>query len=147
MDGQKFSFRKLKAIDDVDEQNESIHVLRQVITRYMMDASTNLKEMSRVAKNSSSRAYAGHLSEFKHVLNMSNLNLTEYARSFGIYKIVHESMPKYNLAAQQDPKPVKKRPGKDQPQLTPEEEAEQRKLEKKAAFDAKESSELFTRRL
>jgi hypothetical protein len=54
------SFRKLKAISDKDEEQESVHCLRQMITRLMMDDSKNMKELARVAKNSSTRAYAGH---------------------------------------------------------------------------------------
>lgn len=61
----------------------------------MMDQSKGLKELARVAKNSSVRAYAGHSAEFRHIFDIKALNLTEYARSFGIYKVVHESMPKY----------------------------------------------------
>ena len=59
-----------------------------------MDETKNLKEMARIAKNSSSRAYAGHMHPLKRVLALQSLNLTEYARSFGIYKAVHLSMPK-----------------------------------------------------
>ena len=78
----------MRAIEDPDEQMESLHCVRQMLTKLMMDPSTNLKEMARVAKNSSTRAYAGHLKEFRTILNFSDLNLTEYARSFGIYKVV-----------------------------------------------------------
>ena len=53
-----------------------------------------IKDLARVAKNSSTRAYAGHTAEFRSVLNKSELNLTEYARSFGIYKVVHNTMSK-----------------------------------------------------
>jgi hypothetical protein len=88
------SFRKLKAIDDKDEEQESLHCLRQMITRLMMDDSKNMKELARVAKNSSTRAYAGHSQEMRHIFAVQNLNLTEYARSFGLYKSVHDTMPK-----------------------------------------------------
>ena len=53
-----------------------------------------LKELAIVAKNSSIRAYAGHSADFRHIFDVKSLNLTEYARSFGIYKIVHDSMDK-----------------------------------------------------
>ena len=55
----------------------------------MMSDVKGIKDLARVAKNSSTRAYAGHLAEFRKVLNKADLNLTEYARSFGIYKVVH----------------------------------------------------------
>ena len=65
-----------------------------MITSLMMDDTKGLKDKARIAKNSSSRAYAGHSAELRHIFNISNLNLTEYARAFGIYKVVHNSMPK-----------------------------------------------------
>ena len=113
----------------------------------MMDPATNLKEMARVAKNSSTRAYAGHCQEFRQALNFGDLNLTEYARSFGIYKVVFQSMPKNNQAAQQAPEVGKKRKRKDEVSTDPLVAARQAEMEKKAALEAKESSELFTRRL
>ena len=64
-----------------------------------MDEAKGLKDKARIAKNSSTRAYAGHSVELKHIFNIQNLNLTEYARSFGIYKVVHQSMPKSNFVA------------------------------------------------
>jgi len=42
--------------------------------------------LGQLARNSSTRAYAGHSSEFRKVFDMKSLNLTEYARSFGLYK-------------------------------------------------------------
>lgn len=44
--------------------------------------------MATIAKNSSVRAYAGHSHEFRHIFNLKNVNLTEYARSFALYKNV-----------------------------------------------------------
>ena len=60
----------------------------------MLDDSKGFKELAKVAKNSSIRAYAGHSAEFRQIFDVKSLNLTEYARSFGIYKIVHDSMDK-----------------------------------------------------
>jgi len=42
--------------------------------------------MGQTARSSSTRAYAGHSSEMRHIFDMKKLNLTEYARSFGLYK-------------------------------------------------------------
>ena len=73
-----------------------------MLTSLMMStdgAAKGLKDLARVAKNSSTRAYAGHAAEFRSVLNKADLNLTEYARSFGIYKVVHNTMSKSNLPA------------------------------------------------
>lgn len=74
-----------------------------MITRLMMDDSRSFKELARVAKNSSTRAYAGHTSEMRHIFAVQNLNLTEYARSFGLYKTVHDSMPKSHFGKRVKP--------------------------------------------
>jgi len=97
IDAKLVQFRKLKAIDDADEKQESLHCLRQMMTSLMMSDTKGIKDLARVAKNSSTRAYAGHVAEFRSVLNKGDLNLTEYARSFGIYKVVHNTMSKSNL--------------------------------------------------
>jgi hypothetical protein len=52
----------------------------------MVDEGTGLKSMAQIARSSSTRAYAGHSSEMRHIFDFKNLNLTEYARSFGLYK-------------------------------------------------------------
>jgi hypothetical protein len=51
-----------------------------------------LREMGRVARASSTRAYAGHSSSYRHIFDIKNLNLTEYSRSFALYKTVSESI-------------------------------------------------------
>jgi len=89
IDSKLVQFRKLKMIDDIDEKQESLHCLRAMMTTLMMADVKSIKDLARVAKNSSTRAYAGHTVEFRRVLNKAELNLTEYARSFGIYKVVH----------------------------------------------------------
>ena len=76
----------------------------------MMDDTKGLKDKARVAKNSSSRAYAGHSAELRHIFDIANLNLTEYARAFGIYKVVHNSMPKFSLPSKQKSTTLGKRP-------------------------------------
>ena len=48
--------------------------------------------MAVVAKKSSTRAYAGHSSEMRHIFDIKKLNLTEYARSFGLYKQLYMAM-------------------------------------------------------
>jgi hypothetical protein len=88
----------------------------------MMDDSRSFKELARVAKNSSTRAYAGHASEMRHIFAVQNLNLTEYARSFGIYKQVHDSMPKSHFGKRERPekkfgKKKLKDEDKDKPQV------------------------------
>ena len=75
-----------------------------MVTSLMMSDVRGIKDLARVAKNSSTRAYAGHISEFRHVLNKTELNLTEYARSFGIYKVVHNTMSKSNLPPKESAK-------------------------------------------
>ena len=52
----------------------------------MLEESTNLKNLGQTARSSSTRAYAGHNAEMRHIFDMKKLNLTEYARSFGLYK-------------------------------------------------------------
>ena len=52
----------------------------------MLDETTGLKEAGQVARASSTRAYAGHAADMRHIFDMKKLNLTEYARSFGLYK-------------------------------------------------------------
>ena len=52
----------------------------------MLDEATGLKQMGTTARSSSTRAYAGHSSEMRHIFEIKNMNLTEYARSFGLYK-------------------------------------------------------------
>ena len=142
IDPNMVKFRKLKAIEDHDEQQESLHCLRQMMTTLMMSDVKGVKDLARVAKNSSTRAYAGHIVEFRPILNKQDLNLTEYARSFGIYKVVHETMPKNNLHAREerirDSKKGKlgKRPSR-----------EEKKKEEDERAEKTEGSELFTRRL
>ena len=65
--------------------------------------------MARVARNSSTRAYAGHSADFRHIFDIKNLNLTEYARSFGIYKIVHENMIKSKWIDKRDHKRIEEK--------------------------------------
>ena len=104
IDRKLVQFRILKAIEDPDEQQESLHCLRQMLTSLMMSDTKGIKDLARVAKNSSTRAYAGHSADFRSVLKKADLNLTEYARSFGIYKVVHNTMSKSNLPPKESPK-------------------------------------------
>jgi len=41
----KFKFRKLVNIEDKDEQQESLHAIRQLLTSIMVDEGTGLKSM------------------------------------------------------------------------------------------------------
>ncbi len=80
-------FKLLKNIEDLDEQQEAIHRLRQIVRHTMAsNDSLNLINMAQIAKNSSTRAYTGHAHEMRSIFDINNLNLTEYARSFGLYK-------------------------------------------------------------
>ena len=90
----KYKFRKLVNIDGTDEQQESLHAIRQLLTSIMLDESTSLKVMGQTARSSSTRAYAGHSSEMRHIFDMKKLNLTEYARSFGLYKQLYLAIQK-----------------------------------------------------
>ena len=91
--GVEIRFKLLKNIEDADEQQESLHRLRQIV-RYTMSAneSLNLVNMAQIAKNSSTRAYTGHSAEVRHIFDINNLNLTEFARSFGLYKNVAQQV-------------------------------------------------------
>ena len=82
----KYKFRKLVNIEAEDEQQESLHAIRQYLTGLMMDEATGLKSLATVARSSSTRAYSGHSAEMRHVFDFKKLNLTEFARSFGLYK-------------------------------------------------------------
>lgn len=62
--------------------------MRQLLTKVMLDETLGFKELARVARSSSTRAYAGHSADFRHIFDIKRLNLTEYARSFGIYRVV-----------------------------------------------------------
>ena len=110
-----------------------------MLTTLMMKDVKGIKDLARVAKNSSTRAYAGHIAEFRHVLNKADLNLTEYARSFGIYKVVHQTMSKSNLP----PKESSQKKGL----LGKRKREEKEKTEEANKKEAGEGSELFTRRL
>jgi len=65
---------------------ESLHAIRQKLTAIMLDEETGLKTLGQTARASSTRAYAGHSAEMRHIFDTKALNLTEYARSFGLYK-------------------------------------------------------------
>ena len=60
----------------------------------MVEESTGLRSMGQIARSSSTRAYAGHSSEMRHIFDIKSLNLTEYARSFGLYKQLYMSAKK-----------------------------------------------------
>lgn len=74
----------------------------------------NLINMAQIAKNSSTRAYTGHSSEMRSVFDINNLNLTEFARSFGLYKNIAQKVTistKHHAAAEK--KDTKKKLFKD----------------------------------
>ena len=50
-----------------------------------MVSNANIVRKGDIAKKSSTRAYAGHSSQLRHIFDIHNLNLTQYARSFGLY--------------------------------------------------------------
>ena len=60
----------------------------------MLDEKTGLKTLGQTARASSTRAYAGHSAEMRHIFDTKALNLTEYARSFGLYKQLYLVMQK-----------------------------------------------------
>ena len=117
------------------------------MTSLMMSDVKGIKDLARVAKNSSTRAYAGHLAEFRKVLNKNDLNLTEYARSFGIYKVVHQTMSKSNLPPKESSKKtgaIGKRPREDDSKAKG---ASGESAAENSTGTALEGSELFTKRL
>ena len=66
---------------------EQIHRLRQFVRHTMgSNEALNLINMAQIAKNSSTRAYTGHAHEMRAIFDINKLNLTEYARAFGLYK-------------------------------------------------------------
>lgn len=69
-DNLKYKFRKLVNIEDKDEQQESLHAIRERLTSTMLDETTTLKQMGQVARSSSTRAYAGHSTEMRHIFDI-----------------------------------------------------------------------------
>mmetsp|Transcript_23460 Transcript_23460/g.23115 ORF Transcript_23460/g.23115 Transcript_23460/m.23115 type:complete len:101 (-) Transcript_23460:272-574(-) len=84
------SFKILKNIEDEDEKQEQVHALRALLRSTMMVERLKLVSMAQIARSSSTRAYTGHSANMRHVFEIKNVNLTEYARSFGLYKDVNE---------------------------------------------------------
>lgn len=66
----------------------------------MLDETTDLKSMGQVARSSSTRAYAGHSVEMRHIFDLKQMNLTEYARAFGLYKQLYFIMQQDRKNAQ-----------------------------------------------
>jgi hypothetical protein len=99
-----FTFKTLKNIEDPDEKQESLHSIRLMLTRLMIE-DIPFREMARVARSASTRAYAGHGAGLRKIFNLKSLNLTEYARSFALYKTVAEVMakPKLDKFKEKDP--------------------------------------------
>ena len=64
---------------------EELHAIRSLV-RDAITTNESIVKMAWVAKNSSTRAYAGHSSEMRHVFDIKKVNLTEFARSFALYK-------------------------------------------------------------
>jgi len=91
-----------------------------MLTRLMLDDTKGLQEMARVARSSSTRAYAGHSAEFRHIFDIKKLNLTEYARSFGIYKVVQETMSRNKNSFKRDYKTKDKADKSDKTEATKE---------------------------
>ena len=56
-----------------------------------------LKQMGTMARSSSTRAYTGHSASHRHIFDLKNVNLTEFARSFGLYKQVYVHRPRKDL--------------------------------------------------
>lgn len=93
MKGEELRFKLLKNIEDPDEQHEAIHRLRQIVRHTMASYDDlNLINMAQIAKNSSTRAYTGHSHEMRSIFDINNLNLTEFARSFGLYKDIAQKI-------------------------------------------------------
>lgn len=149
----KYKFRKLVNIEDKDEQQESLHAIRQLLTSMMVDLSTGLKSMGQVARSSSTRAYAGHAAEFRHIFDLKQLNLTEYARSFGLYKQLYHMM---QADKKQEKRPAKVAGAKDallarEIKARTEQAAKKNIILKVTDVDleatVKENQDLFSRRL
>ena len=64
-----------------------------------------LRETARVARSASTRAYGGHSAKLRKIFNLKSLNLTEFARSFALYKTVAEVMKvtKHEKHKERDP--------------------------------------------
>ena len=83
---KELRFMTLKSTEDKDEQQEAVHKLRALLRLTMMLPSENLIHMAQIARSSSTRAYAGHSHDMRNIFEINNLNLTEFARSFALYK-------------------------------------------------------------
>jgi len=89
----------------------------------MLDEKLGLRQLGTVARNSSTRAYAGHNHEMRHIFDIRKVNLTEFARAFGLYKQLYlvgqrekkeeESIKKKGLDFKKDFKEDFKRHAKD----------------------------------
>lgn len=83
---EKLKFKLLRNIEDADEQHEAIHRLRVIVRFTICKEGLNLINMGQIAKSSSTRAYTGHSHDMRSIFDINNMNLTEFARSFGLYK-------------------------------------------------------------
>ncbi len=78
--------------DEVDENEKfrkkyffAIHPLQRMIKSYLFKNRDNLL-VARKAFKSSVKSYTTFMKSHKEVFNVKQLNLTRYARSFGLYK-------------------------------------------------------------
>jgi len=112
----------------------------------------NLINMAQIAKNSSTRAYTGHSHEMRSIFDINKLNLTEFARSFALYKNLAQKVTiatKNHSAAEK--KDSKKRLFKDKeaPTANPPAAAKNSQYQGQQEMVAAgaEEAKLYTRRL
>jgi hypothetical protein len=111
--------------------------------------SRNLVSMATVARSSSTRAYAGHSHEMRHVFDIKKLNLTEFARQFGLYKNTEKDFQMSKKRAQRD------KNGKEGDINNDDEEqfkkrlmkAKQKELERKLIFSDDKDAEKINRQI
>jgi hypothetical protein len=99
--------------------------------------SLNLINMAQISKNSSTRAYTGHSQEFRFIFDINNLNLTEFARAFGLYKDLAQKVT-ISSKHHESEKPSHKRKAK---------EGEKRTAKQELVAAGQEESKLYSKRL
>lgn len=88
--------------------------MRHLVRETMENESLNLVSMAQIAKNSSTRAYAGHAHEMRSIFEIKTLNLTEFARSFALYKNLQtKGLPVYGKKEEKKKSFLSKRDKKD----------------------------------
>lgn len=84
-----------------------MHSLRTLVRSTMNKESNGLLNLANIAKSSSTRAYAGHSADFRKAFDIKRINLTEYARAFGLYKNMNDQKRTFREREEQTEKDKK----------------------------------------